>query len=123
MTTVTIKNGDVAEFFKRGKEVAKLADSGQQIPQSRLIGFEDPTALAAVITAHKLKIIRAVRAKPAGVGVIAKKVGRHETAVARDIRQLTKFGILKVRKVKNPGHGTMNFVEPAADEIELRATV
>ncbi|MHB8166006.1 MAG: HVO_A0114 family putative DNA-binding protein [Sulfuricella sp.] len=123
MSTVTVKAGNVAEFFKRGREVAKLADAGQLIPPSRFIGFEDPVALAAVMTSRKLKIIRAVRATPGGVSVIAKKVGRQETAVARDIRQLAKVGVLRVRKVKNPGHGVMNFVEPAADEIELRATI
>jgi len=34
------------KFFKRGKEIAKLADQGKRIPCERIIAFEDPEDLA-----------------------------------------------------------------------------
>ena len=37
-----IKVSSIDEFFKRGKEIAKLADQGKRIPHERIISFEDP---------------------------------------------------------------------------------
>ena len=54
----TIKVASTDEFFKRGKEVAKLADQGKRIARERIISFEDPEDLARLITTAKLVLCR-----------------------------------------------------------------
>ena len=39
-----IKVSTTDEFFKRGKEIAKLADQGKRIPRECIISFECQTA-------------------------------------------------------------------------------
>lgn len=43
---MTIKISNTDEFFKCGKELAKLADQGRRIAGERIISFEDPEDLA-----------------------------------------------------------------------------
>jgi hypothetical protein len=42
MTKLTIKTGTEEDFFKRGRQLAKTADRGEQLPDERIISFEDP---------------------------------------------------------------------------------
>lgn len=42
----SIQVENTEKFFKRGKEIAELADQGKHIPRERIIAFEDPEDLA-----------------------------------------------------------------------------
>jgi HTH-type transcriptional regulator/antitoxin MqsA len=42
MSKFTIKKGTEAEFFKRGRRVAKAADRGERPPEDRILSAEDP---------------------------------------------------------------------------------
>lgn len=57
MKTV-IKVGNISEFFKRGKAIAKLADQGKVIPRDRVIAFEDPKDLAQLTTIGKRVLLK-----------------------------------------------------------------
>lgn len=50
-TTIQVANTD--NFFRRGKEIAKLADQGKRIPRERIISFEDREDLVRLITTAK----------------------------------------------------------------------
>ncbi len=43
--SATIKTGSAEGFFKRGREVARLADHGELLPTARVITYEDPEDL------------------------------------------------------------------------------
>ena len=42
MTNLTIKTGTEEDFFKRGRQLGSAADRGEQLPDKRVISFEDP---------------------------------------------------------------------------------
>lgn len=42
MTNLTIKTGTEKDFFKRGRQLAKAADRGEQLLDGRIVSFEDP---------------------------------------------------------------------------------
>lgn len=56
MRTV-IKVETPAEFFKRGKAIARLADQGKAISREHIIAFEDPEDMARLITTAKLALV------------------------------------------------------------------
>ena len=53
MTKLTIKTGTEEDFFKRGRLLAKAADRGEQLPDERIISFEDPADVMKLITAAR----------------------------------------------------------------------
>jgi len=42
MTKLTIKTGTEDDFFKRGRQLARAADRGEQLLDERIVSFEDP---------------------------------------------------------------------------------
>lgn len=43
-----IRTGSVEGFFKRGRDIARLADQCNPIPEERVIAYEDPEELARI---------------------------------------------------------------------------
>ena len=48
---------------------------------------------------------------------------RDRTAVRRDVRILTKFGLVNTYEETNPGHGRRKIVGPLASKCELVTTI
>jgi predicted transcriptional regulator len=67
MTKLTIKTGTEKDFFKRGRQLAKAADRGEQLPEERIVSFEDPAEVMRLITAARLALFRAVKEMPGSI--------------------------------------------------------
>lgn len=61
MTKLTIKTGTEDDFFKRGRQLAKAADRGEQLPDERIVSFEDPADVMKLITTARLALFRSER--------------------------------------------------------------
>jgi predicted transcriptional regulator len=85
--------------------------------------FEDPADLLRVLTEQRIRILNAVRRNPAPVSELATVLKRDRTAVRRDVRILTAFGLLEIHEETNPGHGRRKIVGPIASKCELVTTV
>ncbi|MCX7167812.1 MAG: MarR family transcriptional regulator [Rhodocyclales bacterium] len=119
MRTV-IKVEGPADFFKRGKVVAKLADQGKTIPPEHIIAFEDPEDMARLITTAKLALFREIRQSAAGsITELAERLRRDRSAVKRDIDELEKAGLIEVQDMPLPGHGRKKEVRAVAEQILL----
>jgi len=116
-TTIKVANTD--EFFKRGKEIAKLADQGKRIPRERIISFEDPEDLARLITTAKLVLFREVRECPGSITDLSQRLHRDRSAVKRDIDELERFGLVEVEDMPFPGHGRRKEVRAIAEQVLL----
>lgn len=115
----TIKVASADEFFKRGKEIAKLADQDKRIPHERIISFEDPEDLARLITTAKLVLFRAVRELPGSITDLSQRLHRDRSAVKRDIDELERIGLVEVEDIPFPGHGRRKEVRAVADQVLL----
>lgn len=104
-------------FFKRGKELARLADQGKTIPESFIISFDDPKDFSTVISPAKLDLIASVREEPASVTELAKKLQRDRSAVKRDILLLAGFGLIAINERINPGHGKCKEISATSEKI------
>jgi predicted transcriptional regulator len=118
MRTV-IKVEGPADFFKRGKLVAKLADQGKPITQEHIIAFEDPEDMARLITTAKLALFRAVRESSGSITELAERLHRDRSAVKRDIDDLEKAGLIEVQDIPLPGHGRKKEVRAVAEQVLL----
>lgn len=50
MKKLIVKTGDDADFFKRGRKLAQLADKGQALPEESVISFEDLADVLKLLT-------------------------------------------------------------------------
>ncbi len=87
------------------------------------MSFEDPADLVRVLSAERVRVIRAVRERPATVSEIAARLKRDRKAVKRDVILLESFGLVFAREEVNPGHGRRKIIGPLATKYQLIATI
>jgi predicted transcriptional regulator len=123
MTKLTIKTGTEEDFFTRGRQLAKAADRGEQIPNERIISFEDPADVMKLITTARLALLRAVKEMPGSITQISERLHRDRSAVKRDIDELERAGLVTIANKVLPGHGRMKEVRATASRFSLQAEV
>lgn len=123
MTKLTIKTGTEEDFFRRGRQLAKAADRGEQLPNERIISFEDPTDVIKLMTTARLGLLRAVKEMPGSITQIAERLHRDRSAVKRDVDELARAGLVTITDKVLPGHGRMKEVRATAQRFSLQAEV
>jgi predicted transcriptional regulator len=108
-------------FFERGRKIAKLADHGRAIPESRVIAFEDAELLLHVLTEKRVMLLKQIKVASASISDLARQLHRDRSAVTRDVQLLERFGVVEVTEEPLPGHGRRKVVAPVASEIHLTA--
>ena len=119
----TVSSGTVEAFIGRSLERARKMDRGERLPPKITMTFEDPSDLVRVLSAERVRLLHAVRAKPAPVSELAVTLRRDRKAVRRDVSLLQSFGLVNTREELNPGHGRRKVVEPRAAKYQLVATI
>jgi predicted transcriptional regulator len=115
--------GTVRAFFERSRDRARKLDGGKKLPAEMRLTFENPADLVRALTLQRVRVLHAVRKKPAPVSDLAIVLKRDRTAVKRDVRILTSLGLVKMHEETNPGHGRRKIVEPLAARYELVANI
>ena len=118
-----VSTGTVEAFFERSLNRARKLDRGEKLPTEMRLTFENPADLLQVLTAQRIRVLHAVRKKPAPVSDLAIVLKRDRTAVKRDVKILISFGLVKTHEETNPGHGRRKIVEPLASKYELVTTI
>jgi len=108
-------------FFERGRGMAKRADRGGSIPNSRVLAFEDFESLLHVLTEKRVLLLREVKDEPDSIARLARRLKRDRSAVTRDVQVLARFGVVQVIEKTLPGHGRQKWVTPVARDIRLTA--
>ena len=86
-----------------------------------IVAFGDVESLLHVLTAKRVALLREVKATPASLAALARKLKRDRSAVVRDIQVLERFGVVHVSEKILPGHGKQKWVTPVGSEIRLTA--
>ena len=123
MTKLTIKTGTEEGFFKRGRQLARAADRGEQLPDERIVSFEDPADVMKLITGARLALFRAVKEMPGSITQISERLHRDRSAVKRDVDELERAGLVTISDKVLPGHGRMKEVRATANRFSLKAEV
>jgi len=120
---VMVSSGTVEAFVGRSLDRARKMDRGEKLPSEISMTFEDPADLLRVLSAERVRVIHAVREKPAAVSELAVTLRRDRKAVKRDVSLLESFGLVSGREEINPGHGRRRIIEPRAAKYQLVATI
>ena len=120
---VSVRTGDVGEFFARSRARARRLDRGERLEPEVTVVFEEPSELLQVLSAERIRVLHAVRGKPIGVSQLALDLKRDRQAVRRDVKLLESFGLVKTREAPNPGHGRQRIVMPLAAKYRLVAQI
>jgi predicted transcriptional regulator len=120
---VTVSSGSVEAFVGRSLARARRLDRGERLAPEITMTFEDPADLVRVLSAERVRVIHAVREKPAPVSELAVTLRRDRKAVKRDVSLLESFGLVNAREEVNPGHGRRRIIEPLAAKYQLIATI
>jgi predicted transcriptional regulator len=121
--SLSVSTGTTEDFFERSLGRARGLDRGEKLAAEMRLSFEDPADLLRVLTAQRVRVIHAIRKKPAPVSDLAIVLKRDRTAVRRDVKILRSFGLVKIQEEANPGHGRRKIVLPLASKYELIATI
>lgn len=82
---------------RRCSQLAKAADRGEQLPDERIISFEDPADVMKVITAARLALFRTVKEMPGSITQISERMHRDRGAVKRDVDELERAELVTIR--------------------------
>ena len=120
---VTVSSDTVDAFIGRSMERARKLDRGVKLPFEITLTFEDPSDLVRVLSPERLRLLGALRKKPAPISELAVILKRDRKAVRRDVSLLRAFGLVDAREEPNPGHGLRRVIEPRAAKYQLIATI
>ena len=123
MNKLIIKTGTEEDFFRRGRQLARIADRGEPLPEERIISFEDTADIMKLITSTRLTLFRTIKEMPGSITEISERLHRDRSAVKRDIDELERAGLVTVVEKAHPGHGRMKEVRATATRFSLRAEV
>ncbi|MBI5448549.1 MAG: MarR family transcriptional regulator [Gammaproteobacteria bacterium] len=119
-----VKPGSIDEFFSTVNSVMRSADKKEAIkPRIKTLSFEEPMEMLHFLSTAKLKLIHRIRLQPDSISNLAKDTHRKITAVARDINELEKVGIVKTQSVANAGHGRRKIIQLTAERLKLEASI
>ncbi len=110
-------------FFDRAREHARKLDRGEELAPEITISFAEAGDMMRVLSAERIRLLRAAREKASPVSDLAARLRRDLRAVSRDVDLLEQFGLLRTRYEKNPGHGRRRMVEPRAGRYQLVAAI
>jgi predicted transcriptional regulator len=119
MSKIKVIQEPTEDFFKRGREIARQADSSGPVVTSLMISFEDPRDITRLLSTAKLTLLATVRNAPASITDLAKTLHRDRSAVKRDVSDLVSIGVLSVRDVPHPGHGIKKEVSATSQKIQF----
>ena len=122
-TKVRVLAGGVEGFFGRALHRGRELDHGEGLSPEVVISFEDPSDMARVLTAERIRLLGAAKGRATPIPALAGYLKRDTRAVKRDIDVLEGFGLLRTWYEKNPGHGRRKVVESRAAKYQLVATI
>ncbi len=110
-------------YAKRAAARARKLDRRESVRPEITITFDNPLAMAEVLTPERLRLLQQVRTRVASITALAACLGRDPKSVRRDVQKLERAGVLRTREQINPGHGRAKVVEPVAREYRLTAVL
>lgn len=110
-----------AEMKARKEARAVRLTAGERVKAERRITFENSADLFSCITPERIRLIEAAREVPQSVTELAKSLRRQRAAVHRDVKALAEYGLIALRRQKNPGHGQIQVVTATARAFTVSA--
>lgn len=109
-----------AGHVRRSLQRVKKMESGKRLRSEKVITFADPIDMVECLTPQRIRICQILRKQPRSIAELAGDLGRGRNSVAKDVKALKEFGLLRFRGLGDSE--TDQLVEPAAEKILLRSS-
>jgi len=122
---VELKAGSISDFFASAKETAKEIDEGRKVTKKNII-WVDPFDLMAILKPERTKLVQYLRKKRrVFFSELMSEMQRTPVSLNNDLKILSKYQLVKIFKVPNPGHGVHKVIESTLDneKIEFKAEI
>ncbi len=122
---VTLKSGDLSDFFASAKETAREIDAGHPVTPKNII-WVDPDDLRALLKPERTRLVRFLRNKERVLfSELLQAMSRTPTSLNNDLEILLKYQLVRIYKEPNPGHGIRKVIEPefGKQKIEFIAEI
>lgn len=107
----------------KGREVARAIDQQTPIPHSVTIRAHRFETLMTILTPKRFELLRLSKSGKRSITELATAARRDPSAVSKDIAKLVDLGLVHVVIENNAGHGIKKVVRPAAENIEISASI
>lgn len=121
--TLTIHTDGFDGYTKRALARARKLDRKERIKPVVSITFENPLAMAEILTVQRVRLLQQVRTRSASISELATMLKRDVAAVRKDVLKLERAGVLRTEQKINPGHGRVKIVSPVAKGYRLTAVL
>lgn len=123
--SIELKAGFLSDFFASAKETAREIDQGKKVTPKNIIWVE-PTDLMYILKPERIKLVRYLRRKKRVIfSELMSEMHRTPVSLNNDLKLLSRYQLVNIFKVKNPGHGLHKVIETTFgnEKIEFRAEV
>ena len=123
--SIELKAGSIKDFFASAKETAKEIDEGKKLTQKNIV-WVDPGDLMAILKPERTQIIKYLRQKQRVIfSDLMAAMQRTPVSLNNDLKILSKYQLVKIFKMPNPGHGVHKVIEATYgnEKIEFRAEI
>jgi predicted transcriptional regulator len=120
---LTVHTDGLEGYKIRALARARKLDRKELLKPEISITFDDPVAMAEILTVQRVRLVQQVRTQSASISELARILKRDASAVRKDVLKLERVGVVKTEQRVNPGHGRVKWVIPAAEECKLTAVL
>jgi len=123
--SVELKAGSMSDFFASAKKTAREIDQGKKVTPKNIIWVE-PADLMYILKPERTKLVQYLRKKKRVVfSELMSDMKRTPVSLNNDLKILSRYQLVNIFKVKNPGHGLHKVIEPTFgnEKIEFRAEI
>jgi len=110
--SVVLKTGRLADFFSSAKETAKEIDEQRKVTKKDVI-WVDPVDLMAILKPERTRLVQYLRKKKRVIfSELMADMNRTPVSLNNDLKILSRYKLVNIFKVPNPGHGVHRVIEP-----------
>jgi predicted transcriptional regulator len=123
--SVELKAGSLTDFFASAKKTAREIDEGKQVTRKNIIWVE-PVDLMSILKPERTKLVQYLRKKKKVIfSELMADMDRTPVSLNNDLKILSKYHLVNIYKVSNPGHGVHKVIEPTYgnEKIEFKAEI
>jgi len=122
---VELKAGTLSDFFSSAKETAKEIDGKRKVTRKNTI-WVDPVDLMLILKPERTKLVQYLRTKKRVIfSELMSDMNRTPVSLNNDLKLLSKYQLVNIFKIANPGHGAHKVIEPTfgSEKIEFKAEI
>lgn len=121
MPTRFTTGGDTTGLDEVRARIRDIAH-GKQVQPLKVIHFENPKDFLSAFTPKRYELFLYVKNHGGAESIeeLSLAMGRDRGTVSRDLKELSRWGFIRLLETTFPGHGKRVSIRPPEGEVELR---